>query len=529
MLKTLLRKQFCEIFRNYFVNAKTGKTRSKGGTILFFVGYLVLMFGVIGGMMFALGTQLCEPLHEAGMDWLYFLLFGTLALVLGLFGSVFSTYSSLYLAKDNDLLLSMPIPVPVLMASRLLGVYLMGLLYSAIVSLPSVLVCWITLSVSIIEVLCQLMQVILISLLVFLLSCLLGWVVARISTKLKNRSIVSTILSLVFIAAYYYCYGKAQLWISDLAVNAAYYGDKVRSGAHFLYLFGRIGMGDGAALGIWLLVTAAALILCWRILQRSFIGIATASGERARIKDKGGMSRCRSAFGAVLNKELRRFGSSTAYMLNCGLGTLFLPALGIGLLIKGTALTETLSTAFSQQPDCAPVVAMGLLCLAGAMNDAAAPSVSLEGKSLWVLQSLPVPGKTVMQAKLSLHLVITLIPALFCAVCMIILFPGFPVQMLILTVLYVVYAACFGLVMGITMPNLSWTNEIVPIKQSFSVLAAIFGSFGYGAILIFGYMAVGYHLGAGVYLWLFCVLSLAADLLIYRWLITKGAARFAAL
>ena len=34
-----------------------------------------------------------------------------LAIVLGAFGSVFNTYSSLYLAKDNDLLLSMPIPV----------------------------------------------------------------------------------------------------------------------------------------------------------------------------------------------------------------------------------------------------------------------------------------------------------------------------------------------------------------------------------------------------------------------------------
>ena len=35
-------------------------------------------------------------------------LMGLLAVFLGAFGSVFNTYSGLYLAKDNDLLLSMP-------------------------------------------------------------------------------------------------------------------------------------------------------------------------------------------------------------------------------------------------------------------------------------------------------------------------------------------------------------------------------------------------------------------------------------
>ena len=55
------------------------------------------------------------------MGWLYFTLMGLVAIFLGAFGSVFNTYSSLYLAKDNDLLLSLPIPVRVIIASRLLS------------------------------------------------------------------------------------------------------------------------------------------------------------------------------------------------------------------------------------------------------------------------------------------------------------------------------------------------------------------------------------------------------------------------
>ncbi len=45
-----------------------------------------------------------------GYGWLYYALMGLLALAFGVFGSVFSTYAGLYQAKDNELLLSMPIP-----------------------------------------------------------------------------------------------------------------------------------------------------------------------------------------------------------------------------------------------------------------------------------------------------------------------------------------------------------------------------------------------------------------------------------
>ena len=78
------------------------------------------------------------------MGWLYFAIMGLLAILLGAFGSVFNTYSGLYLAKDNDLLLSMPIPVRTIMAARLLGVYLMGLMYSGVVMLPAIIVYWVT-------------------------------------------------------------------------------------------------------------------------------------------------------------------------------------------------------------------------------------------------------------------------------------------------------------------------------------------------------------------------------------------------
>ena len=146
MLKTLVKKQLMEIFRSYFYNAKTNQKRSKNAVVGYIVLFAFVMIVIIGGMFTVMSLALCVPLAQVGMSWLYFAIMSLMATFLGAFGSVFNTYAGLYAAKDNDLLLSLPIPVRTLMASRLLGVYLMGLMYAAVVIVPAVIVYWMRVS-----------------------------------------------------------------------------------------------------------------------------------------------------------------------------------------------------------------------------------------------------------------------------------------------------------------------------------------------------------------------------------------------
>ena len=219
---------------------------------------LLLMAGILGGIFTLLAVKLCGPLAAAGLGWLYFALMGLIAVLLGVFGSIFNTYAGLYLPKDNDLLLSMPVPVSSLVAARLSGVYLMGLMYSAVVILPAVIIYWVTVGVTASAVLGGLVLTLLISLAVLVLSCALGWVAAKISQKLRNKSLVVVLASLVFIGLYYFVYFKAQSVLQDLLANAGTYGAQIRSRAYPLYLFGSVGTGSGAAM---LAVTAAVAAL----------------------------------------------------------------------------------------------------------------------------------------------------------------------------------------------------------------------------------------------------------------------------
>ena len=532
MLKTLLKKQMAEIFQSYLYDAKKNRKRSKASTIMFIVMYVFIMVGILGGIFTYLAIAICKPFSDVGMGWLYFALMGLIAIALGSFGSVFNTFSGLYLSKDNDLMLSLPIPVRYLLVSRLLSVYLMGLMYAAVVIVPAVIVYWAVAGVTLANVLGGVLLTALISVFVMTLSCALGWVVAKISL-LKHKSFVTVVISLAFFGAYYFFYFRAMALIQELLANLAVYGAAVKDGAYPIYLFGSVGTGDAKACIIVTVFVAALFALMWALISRSFLKTATATGKTARTVYRETTVRQKSIPAALLGREFAHFGASPNYMLNCGLGTFLMPVCALLILWKGGEFLSTVETLLDGLEGSVPVMLSICLCGVASMNDMTAPSVSLEGKSLWLMQSLPVTPWQVLKAKLSMQIILTAVPMALCIVCAAAVYPFLPVQLLMMTLLvmsYVVLMALFGLFLGVKNPILTWTNEISPIKQSAPVMIALFGSFGYTILLFVGYVALpGWKLGFFGYMGCLAGLNLILCALLYLWLKKKGSARFAEL
>lgn len=532
MIKILVKKQLAEIFRSYFYNPKKNKARSKAAVIAYMVMFALLMIGVLGGIFTYLSFTICSALSAAGADWLYFTIMGLIAILLGAFGSVFNTYSGLYLSKDNDLLLSMPIPSNTIITARLLGVYIMGLMYSGIVIIPAAAVYIAAVDHSVFTVISCIIFVFLISLFVLTLSAVLGFVVAKISLKLKNKSFVTVAVSLVFFGLYYFFYFKAQTLITKLLENAAVYGDKIKGAAYLLYLFGRSATGDITALISVSAVILALFAAAWIIIAKSFLKIATATGKTAKKKYKETAVKQNGADTALFKKELKRFTSSPNYMLNCGFGLLFLILCGAAVVIKGGDISPAVSFLASVKDGLVPVIVCTAVCTLASMIDIAAPSVSLEGKSIWLPQSLPVTAWQVLRAKLFLQIALCLPAVLFCLICTVTVYRYTLPELLLtflISVLYVILSALFGLFLSVKMPNLNWTNETTPIKQSASVAISLFGGFFYAALIIAGYFLLTKFIGYIVYMCLFAAVTALLSVLLYVYLKGKGAAEFAAL
>ena len=531
MIKTLLKKQLLEVFSWFYIDRQSGKSRSKNGIILYSLLYVVL-FCVLGGVFFSMAMPMCGPLVSAGLGWLYFAIMSLIGIALGVFGSVFSTYSSMYLAKDNDLLLSMPIPSSYILLVRLSGVYIMGLMYELIVMIPTLIVYFMYAKITVLSVLFTLLLPLLLSVFVLTLSCILGFVVAAISSRLKNKSIITVILSLAFIAAYYYLYSQAYRILETILANPQKVGETVKTFLFPLYHLGLAAEGNALSMLIFTAIVAAFFGLVYLVLSRSFIKIATTKSGGKRTKYKEKTVKAGNIGSALLKKEFTRFLGSPTYMLNCGLGIVLMPIAAVLLIFNSGMINEMLLETGIGNSGIVPMLIAAAVCMMSSMNDITAPSVSLEGKQLWLLKAYPVEAKSVLHAKLKMHLILSIIPALAVTVTALAVVKSSVLNWVLVpaaVVLFIILSALFGLFLGLKMPNLNWTEETVPVKQSMSVTIALFG--GWVAVIALGglYFAVSSFIAPEIYMCFAVVLFAALGALLYRWINTKGAKLFAEL
>ncbi len=527
MTKTLLKKQMLEVFAWVYQDKKTGKNRSKSGMLLY-VGIYLIIFGFLGYIFYEVADMLA-PLIGIGFGWMFMALLSLIGVALGVFGSVFNTYASLYQAKDNDMLLAMPVSASVILITRLAGVYALGLMYEIIVMIPTLIVFFMHSKVGVAGVLFTLLIPFVLSVLVLALSCIIGWLVAVISSKVKNKNIITVILSLGFIAAYYYVYGKAYGILQQIMAAPEMAAKKVKSILYPFYHMGLASQGDGGSMLVFTAIVMGLFGIIYLVLSRSFIKIATTNHGAAKVKYQEKEVKAKSVNGALFQKEIRRFLGSPTYMLNCGLGIVMMLIAAVAMLFKGDDVLKTLNVAFGARDGVIPMLACAALCAIASTNDLTAPSVSLEGKNLWIVQAFPVSGWQVLMAKLNMHLVLTLIPALLLTVSVLwILKPetAFLIMIPMVVVLFILFMALIGLILNLKMPNLTWTNEAIPVKQSMGVMIALFG--GWMLVVAFGGI---YYLFIDVFcpvIYMICVavLLLAASMAGIIWLRKRGARIF---
>ncbi len=526
MLKALFRKQFLELNTFYFQDKKTGQLRSKRKVISTVALYALLLL-FLAAAFFAMCKGFAPLLHT-GNAWLYYSLTGITAVLMGVLGSVFNTYAGMYHAKDNELLLSMPIPPSNILLVRLFGVALMALMYEAIVFIPAIAVRFMEGGVSVTGAVFSVLLFFVITVLIIVLTCFLGWIVALLASKFKNKSFLTVLFALVFFAAYYYFFSQSYSVIESLMLNSDAVGETVKTWLYPFYLMGMAGEGDVLSMLLFTLMAAALFGLTWFVLSKTFVKITTKKDASAKKVYKEKTVREASASKAFFRKEMRRFTSSANYMLNTALGSVFMLVAAVAILIYRDELFLLLLL-LRDYEIFIPVLAAGIPILCAAMNDITAPSVSLEGKNIWIAQSLPVPTQTVLEAKIKVHWAITLPPAVLLSAAASYAFRldfSTAVFVVLTVVLYVMFSASAGLALNLKKPNLTWTNEAVPVKQSMAALVMIFGGWAVAAVMGFGAYLLMDKLDGVTYIAIFAAVFLVAARLINRWINTKGVKIF---
>ncbi len=524
MIKALLKKQILATFA-VFTQGRGGKRRTTGG----FVGFSVLMlvaFASVGYMFYLIGETLCAPFHTQGLDWLYFAFMGALASALGIILSMFSAKTTLYEAKDNDLLFSMPVPSWQILFSRMAGLYFLCFFFEALVLLPALVCYFVTVDFSF-AVLVSVLVVLFVSPLGALAICsILGWLLALLAAKLPWKNLTSTIASVGFMVAYFVLYSKMNTYISYVAANGVVVAKKMKT---YLYLFWKMGegcAGDILSLGLFALIIIGAFALVYLLLSKTYLKLATANRGGKKVKYKGKERKEGTPFFALYKKEAMRFTKNPMIALNCLLGGAAMLILPFVTLFFGELRSLVLDNGLQEYA----ALALGAAtCSLVSMNMISASSVSLEGESVWITRSMPVATEKLLLVKLVFHFSVTAIPVTFASIFWGILFDLGVLNTLAVTTLAVsfsAFTAVFGLVINLKLPNLQWTNEVAAVKQSLSSLLSTFAEWGVLLLLVGGYFLFGQYMFASGYLLVCIALLLATSGLLYVWIVRRGTKIF---
>ena len=519
------------LFSRMFLRDKNQKKRNPAVMVLI----ILLAVYVIGAMLVLFGgmfLQLNKPLFSMDLGWLYFSIMGIGIFAFCFIGSVFAAQTQIFAAKDNEQLLSLPLKPFAILTGRLASLLLLEYVFALFIAVPAFVIWVIYQPVTVVGIVFFFIAVLVLPLASLAVASLFAWVIALITSRMRNKNILTLVLSLVFMGLYFWAFSNLTGHMNSLIMNGETIANSVRQALFPAYHLG-LAIQDGSALSmlIFLICMLAPFVLMVVILSANFIKLATTNRGAVKIKYTEKALKVSGVRTAFVKKELRHFLANPMYILNSSLGGIFMVVGAVLLVINRGAVLGYLdnfnSAGLSLSPSTMVILALSVI---SALNMVSAPSVSLEGKNLWIARSLPVKAFDVLMAKVQMHVLVCGIPALVSSViCAVALQVNALEFFLILVVPFLLtfLSGLFGVVINLQFPKFDWINELQPIKQSASVMLTMFGSMAFIAALVVIYVfLLSGLLNAELYMTLCAAVFAILSAIFYGYLKKGGSRRF---
>lgn len=490
MMNALLRLRFRALFAGMTRQSRRkGEKRGGKGMIVLMVFLYAYVAVVLCGAMALMFHGLAQPYHMLGLDWLYFAMSGLIGLGMCVLGSVFMTQSQLYDAKDNDFLLSMPIPPGKILLSRMLPLLILNLFYAAVVMGPAIVIYAVEVAVLPVGIALQVVSILAVVLLAQGIACLLGWLLHLLLTKI-NKSVASIFYLVVFLGIYFVVYSRSQEILAAIAASGAAIGNTLKTWVWPLYA---MGVGSTGSVGMTLafaLICIAIFAVTYWILSATFLRTASARKSAKRHKLSLAEIKAGSISGALVRKQWRHFLGSPVYLTNMGVGVILAAAMAVGGVIFRDAITEPLLSAFPEIQEAYAPIICAVVSFAASTICVSAPSISLEGKTIWILRAMPVSGRDVLRGKLKFHCLVATPVTAFAGLVLGIAYGCGASALLCAAVpgLLTVLIGLLGLICDLNWTRLDWISEAYPCKQSVPVMVVMFG--GMCAIVMLGILGI---------------------------------------
>ena len=484
-LGLLIRTNFLELVGSY---NKKGKNNVIVATIvLIFVAlFMIGLFGIIGG-------STAFILQEKGLSQMAVFISISMGTIIALmFGVANSTRDAK--GADTDMLLAMPIPKSHIVISKLLGMYLLDSLCSLVLMLPTLLIIVLVGGMSGTILIRGLIFALLIPAIPLFISLVVSAIITFLKRRTKFGQIFSTIVSLAVMALYMFVVPNLTNYAENLNISPAESVSSMKKIPPLYWLSEAIYSGNWKYLVLSLAITLIPLMLAICIHARSLNGIEMhVDNSKKALKYKSS-----SVGKATFKMEFTRYFSSSNYVMNTIFGTAFLVILtgivffkgldGLSFLKNITIVGDNgqeLDIVHKLAPISWSVIWVLFINAFGMITYTTPPSVSVEGKRIWISKTLPIATKKLLDAKILVSLLIYQPISIICSILLgITSKSGFlgTLFIVLITSAFQLLTSMVGLIFGLIFAKLDWKNEAQVIKSGWGVTMGMLTNCGIGLV-----------------------------------------------
>ena len=540
MVRKLLLINLRSLFVSVFLRGKS-RSGTPNSVLLKFgiAAAIIYVFATFAMLIGSLFTQFLTPFYELGFGWMYFTLYCVIVFSICVITCIFTAQAQIFNAKDNELLLAMPLKPSSILLARILTLLVIEYAFAALISIP-VLFVWVSGGyATAIGILFFVIEFLFLPLPALAVACLLAWILTLLTSRMRKKNVMTLLVSVAFLGAYFWVVSTMQRHIATLLENGAEIADALRRGFPPLFYFGRaISESNFIDLLIFIASAVVPFAIMIALLSHSFIKVVTTKRGSKRIEYHAHSLKAAGHIMAINKIELRRYWNNPAIIMNTSLGGIFAIIVGGYMIFARNSAMALLSQFGAMLPGIdAPAVLVGIvIAFTASMNTFSASMISLEGKRLWIVRSMPIRARDLLLGKLATHLELSAIPALLGSLLSIIslisvgLDVGGVLVLILLPQAFVLATGALGLILNLHMPKFDWINELQPVKQSLPTMLVMFGSMALIACIAMLYaLVLRRFIDITMFALLLIIVFALVNLLLIRWITTHGAKKFDAL
>ena len=462
----------------------------------FIFGMLIFLYICLAGYTAGQAAILSTIGTAEYIPVLFFLTAFSMNLVIG----IYRAKATIYRESDLDLVSAFPLSGVDIVASRVFRLYFDNLVIGAAVIIPAFLVygimagCGALFFISIIPV-CIISPI-----LPTAIASWIGILFAAIISRNRHKVLTEVILALVIVIGSFAVSGvisaKTGLGSTSITVSekkkmdeqmkaemAAALTEKMtgveQAFPPFKLISEVLQNAEFVGILIYTLISIAVIVPTVMVIGKNFFGISRKLFSARNHKEyRMEELKKQSVITALVKKEAARYFSSGIYVsntiVNPVMALILAVALGFVDLNKIVESAGKLPVEINVN-NSIPFLLAVIYC----MMTITASSVSMEGKSWWIMRVLPIGTKEILGAKLLFNMIFMAPFYLVTEIIMLFTVNAGALEriwIIIIPGITIVFSILFGLFLNLKFPKFNWENEVEVVKQSAAVGLSLVGT-----------------------------------------------------